>query len=231
MRPPTAVDTLRPQMEQPGLIAHIAILAVPLLAAIVFHEVAHGAVAYGCGDPTAARAGRLTLNPIPHIDPIGSVLLPGVLLIAPLVLGTAPFVFGYAKPVPVDPRYFRHPMRDEVMVALAGPGTNLVLAALSAVIFGLLPAPDDPASPLRALRLMAAASIQVNCLLAVFNMLPVPPLDGGHVLTALLPPSSAKVMRAIESVGLVLVLVVTLNTPLLSTLVNPLVSFFFRMAS
>lgn len=216
-------------MEPTGLIASIAILAVPLLAAIVFHEVAHGAVAYLCGDPTAARAGRLTLNPIPHIDPIGSVLLPGMLLIAPMILGTPPFVFGYAKPVPVDPRYFRHPTRDEIMVSLAGPGTNLVLAALSALLLALLPAPDDSSSPLRALQLMAATSIQVNCLLAVFNMLPVPPLDGGHVLTAILPPSSAKMMRGIESVGIVVVLLVTLNTPLLSMLVNPLVSFFFGL--
>jgi Zn-dependent protease len=216
-------------MEPTGVIANIAILAVPLLAAIVFHEVAHGAVAYLCGDPTAARNGRLTLNPIPHIDPIGSVLLPGMLLVAPLILGTPPFVFGYAKPVPVDPRYFQHPTRDEIMVALAGPGTNLVLAALSALVLGLLPAPGDASSPLRWLQLMAAASIQVNCLLAVFNMLPVPPLDGGHVLTALLPAGSAKTMRAIESVGIVLVLLVTLNTPLLSTLVNPLVRFFFGL--
>jgi Zn-dependent protease len=216
-------------MEPTGLIAHIAILAVPLLAAIVFHEVSHGAVAYLCGDPTAARHGRLTLNPIPHIDPIGSILLPGVLLIAPLVLGTPPFVFGYAKPVPIDPRRFRHPVRDQILVSLAGPGMNLLLAAASAVVLGLLPATDDMASPLRALRLMAATSIQVNCLLAVFNMLPVPPLDGGHVLTAILPARSAKAMRAIESIGIVLVLVVTLNTPVLSTLVNPLVAFFFRL--
>jgi Zn-dependent protease len=216
-------------MEPTGVIANIAILAVPLLAAIVFHEVAHGAVAYLCGDPTAARNGRLTLNPIPHIDPIGSVLLPGMLLVAPLILGTPPFVFGYAKPVPIDPRYFKHPTRDEIMVALAGPGTNLLLAALSAIILGLLPAPGDASSPLRALQLMAAASIQVNCLLAVFNLLPVPPLDGGHVLTAILPPGTAKTVRAIESVGIVLVLLVTLNTPLLSTLVNPLVAFFFGL--
>src|SRR5512144_2145860 len=108
-------------VDVPRVIAEIAIFAVPVLAAIVFHEVAHGVVAYMLGDPTAARHGRLTLNPIPHIDPVGTILLPGVLLIAARLLGTSPFVFGWAKPVPIDPRRFANPRRDSVLVAVAGP--------------------------------------------------------------------------------------------------------------
>src|SRR2546427_3158756 len=116
------------------VIARIAIFAVPVLAAIVFHEVAHGAVAYALGDPSAARHGRLTLNPLPHIDPFGTILLPALLLLAPLLFGTPAVVFGYARPVPVDVRRLRHPRRDAVLVALAGPGAH-----------PLLPAGDDPA--------------------------------------------------------------------------------------
>lgn len=215
-------------MDASALIAEFAIVAVPLLASVVCHEVAHGAVALACGDDTARRAGRLTLNPVPHIDPVGTLLLPGLLLLAPLVLGSRPFLFGYARPVPVDPRRFRRPRRDAVLVALAGPGTNLVLAAASALALGALPAVQG--GVLAGLALMAAASIRVNCLLAVFNMLPVPPLDGGRVVTALLPHRSARLVQAVESVGIVLVLLVVLNTQVLGLLVNPLVRFFLGIA-
>jgi Zn-dependent protease len=217
-------------MEPSALIAEIAIVAVPLLAAVICHEVAHGAVALACGDDTARRAGRLTLNPVPHVDPIGTLLLPGLLLLAPLVLGSRPFLFGYARPVPVDPRNFRHPRRDAVLVALAGPGTNLLLALASALALGALPATVPAASPLYALGLMAAASIRVNCMLAVFNLLPVPPLDGGRIVTAVLPQRSARLVQALEGVGLVLVLLVVMNTRVLGALVTPLVRFFFGMA-
>src|SRR5437867_12880002 len=136
-----------PGVTASGVIAEVAIVAVPVLAAIVFHEVAHGAVAYACGDPTAARHGRLTLNPIPHIDPVGTVLLPAVLLLAPLLLGTPAVVFGWARPVPVDVRRLRHPRRDAVLVALAGPATNLVLATFSALALAALPHTPAPARP------------------------------------------------------------------------------------
>jgi Zn-dependent protease len=134
-----------------AVLAQVALLAVPVLAAIVFHEVAHGAVAYALGDPTAARYGRLTLNPLPHVDPVGTILLPALLMLAPLFLGTRPFIFGWARPVPVDFRRLRHPRRDTVLVALAGVAMNLVLAAASALVLApldggrvlaaLLPAP------------------------------------------------------------------------------------------
>jgi len=217
-------------MESTALIAHVAIVAVPLLAAVVCHEVAHGAVALACGDDTAKRAGRLTLNPLPHIDPVGTIVLPALLLLAPLILGSPPFLFGYAKPVPVDPSRFRRPRRDAVAVAIAGPGTNLLLAAASALVLGWIPDDVVEGSPTFWLGMMAAASIRVNCLLAVFNLLPVPPLDGGRVLTTLLPQRGARLAQSLEGVGMVLVLLAVLNTPLLSVLVRPLVAFFFRMA-
>src|SRR2546427_8444911 len=129
------------------VIARIAIFAVPVLAAIVFHEVAHGAVAYALGDPSAARHGRLTLNPLPHIDPFGTILLPALLLLAPLLFGTPAVVFGYARPVPVDVRRLRHPRRDAVLVALAGPVTKPVLPAGRPPAPPRLAPPDGPASP------------------------------------------------------------------------------------
>jgi len=216
-------------MEPGKVIAELAVMAVPVLAAIVFHEVAHGAVAFACGDPTAARHGRLTLNPLPHIDPVGTVILPAVLLLLPLVFGTPAVVFGYARPVPVDYRRLRHPRRDAVLVALAGPGTNLVLGALSALAFAALPQAADAGSLVTGLRTMAAGSLEINCVLAVFNLLPVPPLDGGRVLAALLPPRAARFLAMVEGLGFVVVLLVVMNSNIVGQLVQPLLAFLFRM--
>jgi Zn-dependent protease len=213
-----------------GIVANIAIVAVPVLAAIVFHEVAHGVVAFACGDPTAARHGRLTLNPLPHIDPVGTLVLPGVLLLLPYVLGTPSVVFGWARPVPVDFGRLRRPRRDAILVALAGPGTNLALAALSAFVLAALAA--APASSIIAtgLQKMAVASLQINCVLAVFNLLPVPPLDGGRILSAILPAPAARLLARAEGVGFVVVLLVVLNSNLVPRLVEPVLAFFLRMA-
>jgi Zn-dependent protease len=218
-------------MEFTAVMARVAIVAVPLLVAVVLHEVAHGVVAYACGDPTAARAGRLTLNPIAHVDPVGTLLVPGLLLLAPLVLGTSPFVFGWAKPVPIDPRWFRRPRLDGLLVAVAGPGTNLVLAALSALALGWLASAGPDASPVtRVLGTVAAQSVVVNCVLAVFNLLPVPPLDGGRVLAAVVPPGAAQVIHQLERVGIVVVLLLVMNTGILATLVRPVIAVCYALA-
>ncbi len=217
-------------MEPTALVARIVIVAVPLLVAVVLHEVAHGAVAYACGDPTAARAGRLTLNPLPHVDPVGTVLLPGLLLLTSLALGSSPFFFGWAKPVPVDPRWFRRPRLDGLLVALAGPGTNLVLATASAVLWGWLASTPEPSAVQAFLASLAVQSVVINCVLAVFNLLPIPPLDGGRVLTAVLPERGARLLGRLEGVGLLVVIVVVMNTGIVGTLVRPVIAFCQALA-
>jgi Zn-dependent protease len=203
-----------------AFLRQLALWSVPVLAAVILHEVAHGAVAWRLGDDTAHRMGRLTLNPLPHIDPIGTILLPAVLL-----LMGAP-VFGYARPVPVTFSKLRDPRRGMVLVALAGPMTNVVLAAISALAFralvgfltGLEGAADGFATRVGAtivvpLALMARHSVVINVVLAVFNLLPIPPLDGGRVLTGILPAAQARLIAAVEPFGfLILVLLLTTRT-------------------
>lgn len=207
-----------------------ASVAVPLLLAVVVHETAHGVMALACGDDTARRAGRLTLNPIPHVDIVGTVAVPAVLALMPWLVGGPSVLFGWAKPVPVDPSRFRSPRRDEILVAVAGPAANLLLALASALALAGLgpPARDGASRPW--LATMAATSLHLNCVLAVFNLLPFPPLDGGRVLSAMLPQRGRRILRSLESLGLVLVLLVVLNTPLLGVLVRPLVGWLLGMA-
>src|SRR5919109_3934884 len=173
-------------------IGRIALFALPILVAIVFHEVAHGWVANRLGDPTAARMGRLTLNPIAHVDLFGTVLLPLLLIIA-----QSPFLFGYAKPVPVNYYNLNNPKRDMVWVALAGPAMNLLLALASVLafkflspVFGSVQADGASSSLLgffKPVLTMAQYSLVINVVLALFNTFPLPPLDGGRVLVGLLP--------------------------------------------
>jgi Zn-dependent protease len=209
-------------------IRQVAIWALPVLAAIVFHEVAHGWVAYHLGDPTAARMGRLTLNPISHIDLFGTILLPLLLIIA-----RAPFLFGYAKPVPVNYYNLNHPKRDMVWVALSGPMTNVLLALGSALVLKFLLSlqfpPHDPWSSfwlavLTPLALMAKNSVIINIVLAVFNAFPLPPLDGGRVLVGLLPEPHSSTVARVEPYGF-LILLVLLMTDVMGALMGPAIRF------
>jgi len=162
----------------------IAIWLVPLVIAIVFHEVAHGYVARMLGDQTAAERGRLTLNPIRHVDPVGTLLVPMV-----LALAHAP-IFGWAKPVPVATERLRHPRRDMALVALAGPGTNLILATITAAVIGIWASLGGGMAATGFAGFIAANLFNfllINVFLAIFNLLPVPPFDGGHVVEAMLP--------------------------------------------
>jgi Zn-dependent protease len=195
---------------QSNIIYQIAVWLVPLVIAIVFHEVAHGLVARLLGDPTAAERGRLTLNPIRHIDPFGTVILPLILAIS-----HAP-VFGWAKPVPVNYRRLNRPRRDMVLVALAGPGMNLLLAVIGAAI---LAAAVFLAGP-RFLIDMAYVFVVTNIFLGVFNLLPVPPFDGGHVVEGLLPPPLAQRFRRIGRYSLLVFVMLLLVLPALSPSLN-----------
>lgn len=209
-------------------IRQISIWALPVLAAIVFHEVAHGWVAFRLGDPTAARMGRLTLNPISHIDLFGTVLLPLLLIVA-----QAPFLFGYAKPVPVNFYNLNHPKRDMVWVALAGPLTNILLALGSVLGLKLLLSfdfsPHDPFSSffialLTPLALMAKNSVVINVVLAVFNAFPIPPLDGGRVLVGLLPEPYSSTVARLEPFGFLIILLL-LMSHVLDALMGPAIRF------
>ena len=200
-----------------SLIQGIAVWALPVLLAVILHEVAHGWVANLLGDPTAKEAGRLTLNPIPHIDPMGTIALPLLLLVA-----HAPFLFGYARPVPVRFGRLRKPKRDMIFVAAAGPVTNLILAALCAVLVRLAFDPGVAVDEQGFLAQVAIRGVVMNVGLAVFNLLPVPPLDGGRVATGLLPMALAVPFAKLERYGM-LIIVLLLATDTADRVMRPVV--------
>ncbi len=209
-------------MDFAGFVRLLSVVIIPVLFAITVHEVAHGWVARYFGDHTAERAGRLTLNPIKHIDPMGTVVVPLMLLL----FSGGSMVFGWAKPVPVAFHKLGNPRRDMILVAAAGPASNLIMAtgwALLAAFVGTFLGLEGATEAW--FRGVCVTGILINVVLAVFNLLPVPPLDGGRVLAGLLPPDAAMWLQRIEPFGF-LIVVALMFTGILWRLLEPFLFFF-----
>jgi len=200
------------------IILQIIILAPPILLALTVHEFAHGYVAYRFGDPTAQEQGRLTLNPLSHLDPIGTIAF---------------FIIhiGWAKPVPVNPGYFKNPRKDMLWVALAGPAVNMVLAVFSALAIKIvwfiaetIPYSSMAEAILVPLNEVLMASVWINLVLCIFNFLPIPPLDGSKILAGLLPPDLARSYASVERYGFAIILVLAF-TGVLSKMILPIIGF------
>lgn len=214
-------------MDELSLVQKIIVWILPVIFAITGHEAAHGWMAKKCGDNTAEMLGRLTLNPLKHIDPLGTVILPGILLLT----GTG-FLFGWAKPVPVNGRYFKRPLRDMAFVAAAGPGANLVMAIIWALVarLGVTIGVESVSMPLI---YMGIAGISINISLLLINLLPIPPLDGSRILTAFLPYNLAVQYNQLERYGFIILLVLLYTNVLNAVLQYPLYiahNVFFSLA-
>ncbi len=214
-------------MEELTLIGKIAIFALPVIFAITLHEAAHGYVARYFGDMTAAAAGRVTLNPLKHIDPVGTILVPLAILLASKLLGGGMILFGWAKPVPVNFGNLRRPKQDMLWVAAAGPGVNFAMAVFWALMIQLGHAlgNDFVSAPLM---LMGAAGVFINVILMALNLLPLPPLDGGRIAVSLLPVKQAIQYSRLEPYGL-FILLGLLFTGILGFILWPLISLFIGL--
>jgi len=199
-------------------IQYFTISIIPVLLAITVHEAAHGYAAKHFGDKTAYYLGRITLNPIKHIDPLGTVVIPGMLLLL-----SAPFLFGWAKPVPVNFSNLNNPKKDMMWVALAGPASNLVMAIIWAIILGLFK--SSGASYALFVIGMAQVGIMINLVLMLLNLLPIPPLDGGRMAVSLLPSPWSYKLASIERFGM-FILIFLIVSGLLSAILLPLLRFF-----
>lgn len=211
----------------------IAVYAIPVVLAITLHEAAHAWLASRLGDPTARLQGRVSVNPLRHVDPVGTLLVPALILLASKALGASGLLFGWAKPVPVDASAFRSPRRDLGLVAAAGPGANLLMAIGWASLLKLLLL---GAVQVEFLLLMAQAGILCNIGLAVLNLLPVPPLDGGRIVASVLPMRAAIAWYRLERFGLLIVLAL-LATGVLGAIITPaiglsvdLISWLFNLS-